>query len=189
MESSPLATLCTEGSRVRQAQGSPATWDGCVGWKARHMTALGTSTTADGCWGFRPRLSRFQAHTKDFRVLQSPSSNLHRNEPELALPRGQDSSPPYPYRLTHHSPSPPQTNQPLCPCHTQTVPGTEVAQESPWHFKAMTSRKGFQGAKDGSTPRQGGGALAHQEKAHTEKEAGPGLTALCWQVGTGTPGC
>lgn len=52
------------------------------------MTALGTSTTADGCRGFRPRLSRFQAHTKDFSVLQSPSSNLHRDEPELALPRG-----------------------------------------------------------------------------------------------------
>lgn len=60
--------------------------DGCVGWKARHMTALGTSTTADGCRGFRPRRSRFQAHTKDFSVLQSPSSSLHKYMPELALP-------------------------------------------------------------------------------------------------------
>lgn len=75
--------------RRQGAEGSPATWDGCVGWKAKHMTALGTSTTADGCRGFRPRLSRFQAHTKDFSVLQSPSSNLHRDMSGMALPRGQ----------------------------------------------------------------------------------------------------
>lgn len=57
-----------------------------MGWKARHMTALGTSTTVDGCRGLRLRRSRFQAHTKDFSVLQSPSSSLPVDTPELALP-------------------------------------------------------------------------------------------------------
>lgn len=62
------------------------------------MTALGTSTTTDGCRGFRPRRSRFQAHTKDFSVLQSPSSSLHSDVPELALPRGLHPSQPHPHR-------------------------------------------------------------------------------------------
>lgn len=75
---------------------SPAIWDGCVGWKARHMTALGTSTTAAGCRGFRPRRSRFQAHTKDFSVLQSPSSSLHTHMPELFCPKARDFIPTHP---------------------------------------------------------------------------------------------
>lgn len=56
----PWASL-EEGDRCQQH--SPAMCDGCVGWNARHMMALGTSTTADGCRGFRPRRSRFQVHT------------------------------------------------------------------------------------------------------------------------------
>ena len=57
--------------------GSPATWDGRVGWKARHMAALGTSTTADGCWGLRPRRSKFQAHTKDHILYGDRSGSVY----------------------------------------------------------------------------------------------------------------
>lgn len=102
--------------------GSPATWDGRVGWKARHMAALGTSTTADGCWGLRPRRSKFQAHTKDLSVLQSPSSSLQRHT-RTSSARGLDSIPtcatPAHLAPTARPTSPRHTS--LCPHHTQTL--------------------------------------------------------------------
>ena len=89
------------------------------------MTALGTSTTADGCWGFRPRRSRFQAHTKDFSVLQSPSSSLPRAG--LSQLCAWATSPPLP-----------QTGEPLSPSHPDTALGTQAAEAPSSHPEGMT---------------------------------------------------
>lgn len=161
--------------------GSPATWDGRVGWKARHMAALGTSTTADGCWGLRPRRSKFQAHTKDLSVLQSPSSSLQRHT-RTSSARGLDSIPtcatPAHLAPTARPTSPPDTDESLSPSHTDTVLGTQVAEAPIWHPKVMTlPREGSPGTRDRAI-RGGGGSWACLTQPGRD-EAGAGLTAHC----------
>ena len=183
-----LGHLLRDAEQRHRLEGSPATWDGRVGWKARHMAALGTSTTADGCWGLRPRRSKFQAHTKDLSVLQSPSSSL-RGHTRTSSARGLGSVPtrttPAHLLLLPDPPhNHPNTDESLFPSHTDTVLGTQVPEAPIWHPKVMTfPRKGFPGTRHGATCSRG--RKLGMSDAGWERRGRPRAHSLLLIAGTG----